>query len=104
MRLKTFTVWNQAMTETVTSSVYDCNSGLALGVVTAPTSTLAGTVTIEWSNDGVNFAADSTTCAVAAAANKKMSFTDVGYAFYRFVFTFTSGSGNLKLDVCEKGM
>lgn len=65
-------------------------------------SDIAGTISIQTSNDGTNFVELSST-AVTSAADKMLSAAVSGYRFVRYDWDYDSGTGNITVTSCLKG-
>lgn len=79
---------------TQTSTAYKALGVRALSVqaTVASATSPVGTLSIQGSNDGTNFA-DITSVAVSANSTKVLSISDVSFVNIRVVYTYTSGTG-----------
>lgn len=92
-----------AITATITgagttySGVYELRSLIGMGVQVTHTSTLAGTLTLESSNDNTNFypVLGGSFSAVSGAGGEQVEIGNLRSKYYRFKFEYGSGSGDL---------
>lgn len=79
------------------SDVYETRSLLGVGVQVTTTGTLAGTLSIESSNDNLNFypVLGGSFSAITAAGGEQVEIGNLRSKYYRFTFVYGSGSGDL---------
>ena len=79
---------------TQTSQSFKALGARALSVQATVTggTAIAGTLAIQGSNDGTNYA-DITSVAIATSTTKVLAIAEVAYVNIRVVYTFTSGAG-----------
>lgn len=82
---------------TTYSDTYEPRSLIGVGVQVTHTGTLAGTLTIESSNDGTNFypVLGGSFTAITAAGGEQVEIGGLRSKYYRFKFVYGSGSGDL---------
>jgi hypothetical protein len=82
---------------TTYSDTYEPRTLLGMSVQVTAGGTLAGTLSIESSNDGTNFypVLGGSFSAVAAAGGEQVEIGNLRSKYYRFKFVYGSGSGNL---------
>lgn len=82
---------------TTYSGVYELRSLLGVGVGVTSTSTLAGTLSFESSNDNTNWypVLGGSFTAISGAGGEQIEIGNLRSKYYRFKFVYGSGSGNL---------
>jgi hypothetical protein len=82
---------------TTYSGVYELRSLIGVGVGVTSTGTLAGTLTIESSNDNTNWypVLGGSFTAITTAGGEQVEIGNLRSKYYRFKFVYGSGSGDL---------
>lgn len=78
-----------------TSSVVDVSEVINFAVHNIFTGTPTGTITIQASNNNIDFATLTTVALAGAAGSDIKNFNDIGYLFVRVIYTFASSTGTL---------
>lgn len=93
-----------------TSAAVDCSYVIAASLQVVSTGTAAGTVKLQASNDAPgpgspsNFTdIPSASVAVAGAGSYLIPKLDISYQYIRAVYTFTSGTGTITLNLKSIG-
>lgn len=91
------------MTADRTSSSVDIGECVGFAVHCIWTGTPAGTIKIQGSNDGTNFADIDSQAAGGGAGQKMFNLSNQMYKYARVVYTFTSSTGSLTAHMSLKG-
>lgn len=88
----------------VTSAAFDLGDITVYGVQVIFTgANVVGTLTLEASNNGSNFVTvASSSQAVTASAGAYWSVTGAGYRYVRVAWDYTSGTGNITVELSAK--
>jgi len=93
-----------AMSATRTSEVIDIGNTSGHAVHAIWTGTPVGNLTVEASNDGVNFFVLATQAAGGAASQYLLNSNGAHYQFIRVVYTFSSSTGVLNCYISSKSI
>lgn len=105
MRPYIHTILEQSVSATVTSDIVDVQHLTFLSYqVNVLDGTLAGSINLQVSNDGVNFKDVSATSeSIAGIGSGVTEVVDVCVKFVRVKITVTSGSSNVEIVMVNKG-
>jgi hypothetical protein len=101
-------ITTQSAAGNLTSIVVDANQLLSISAQAIATGTIAGTLKMQVSNDLVTTPATPPTnwtdvsgvsVAISGAGTALIPKTDLTYRWIRFVYTATSGTGNLTVNI-----
>lgn len=90
------------MSGNLDSGLIDLSNVLGYAVQAVWSGAPVGNIVIEGSNDGINFKTISTTAAGGSSGSILSNNDGIHYVYLKVIFTFTSGSGTLDVNVSGK--